>query len=277
MGFHFLKKVHCPHCGLTNLVPRKASAKPRCVCCGRPLSSPDRRQSKRGLRWAINRAVRLPSWTFLILGLAIVAYIAIDRRIPSDRSGVSASEAVAGTASVIDGDTIEIHGRRIRLWGIDAPESAQTCKVAGKPWRCGQKAALALSDQIKYRVVKCQRRDTDRYARMVAVCTVGGRDIGGWLVSEGWAVDYTKYSHGAYAMRQALARSRRHGLWQGEFDYPWEWRRQRRSSLLEHCTRPLCLMSPLPAKTEYRHVRLSVTHLGMFQSHSHGHWGLIPL
>jgi len=194
---------------------------------------PYRRQSKRGRRRGINKAMRLPSWAFLVLVLAFAAYKTFDGRILSDSPRVSAGQAVAGIASVIDGDTIEIHGRRIRLWGIDAPESAQRCKIAGKPWRCGQKAALALWDQIKNQTVSCAHRDTDRYGRMVAVCTVGGRDIGGWLVSEGWAVDYTKYSRGAYAVRQGLARIRRQGMWQGEFDYPWEWRRRRRSSLLE--------------------------------------------
>lgn len=254
MGFQSRKIVYCPRCGLKNLISRNISGQARCGRCSRPLYFPVRRQSKRELRWSINIALRPLLWTFLIIGLAVAAYMAIDSGVLSERHSASAREAVTGTASVIDGDTIEIHGRRIRLWGIDAPESAQICKKVGRPWRCGQKAALALSDQIKYRVVKCQPRDTDRYARIVAVCTVGGRDIGGWLVSEGWAMDFTKYSHGAYAMRQALARIRRHGLWQGEFDYPWEWRRQRRSNLLERCTRPFCFLSPYPAETEYRRV-----------------------
>ena len=55
---------------------------------------------------------------------------------------------VAGTASVIDGDTLEIHGQRIRLHGIDAPESRQLCRLDGKPWQCGKDAANALADKI---------------------------------------------------------------------------------------------------------------------------------
>jgi endonuclease YncB( thermonuclease family) len=72
---------------------------------------------------------------------------------------------------MIDGDTIEIHGQGIRLHGIDTPEDGQTCDDAsGKPYRCGQVAALALADKIGAGTVACEQRDTDRYGRIVAVC-----------------------------------------------------------------------------------------------------------
>jgi len=198
--------------------------------------------------------MRPPLWAFLVLGLAVVAYKTFDGRMLSDRPSVSTGDSVTGTTSVVDGDTIEIHGRRIRLWGIDAPESTQTCKIAGRPWRIGQRAALALSDQIKYRVVTCQHRDTDRYGRMVAACTVSGRDLAGWLVSEGWALDYPQYSDGAYQEQQARAKLRRRGMWQCEFVLPWEWRRQRHSGLLEDRTRPLRFLNPYLAEIEHRRL-----------------------
>jgi endonuclease YncB( thermonuclease family) len=78
---------------------------------------------------------------------------------------ISAHDAVAeiaGSATVIDGDTIEIRGQRIRLFGIDSPESAQLCQAGQKPYRCGQQAALALADRIGERTVRCHERDTDR-------------------------------------------------------------------------------------------------------------------
>ncbi len=63
---------------------------------------------------------------------------------------------VAGVASVIDGDTIEVHGQRIRFHGIDAPESRQLCRLDGKPWQCGKDAANALAEKIGRRPVTCE-------------------------------------------------------------------------------------------------------------------------
>ncbi len=63
---------------------------------------------------------------------------------------------VAGVASVIDGDTLEIHDQRIRLHGIEAPESRQLCRLDGKPWQCGKEAANALADKIARRPVTCE-------------------------------------------------------------------------------------------------------------------------
>jgi endonuclease YncB( thermonuclease family) len=92
-----------------------------------------------------------------------------------------------GVASVIDGDTIEIHGERIRLDGIDAPEDGQTClDAAGPNWRCGQRAALALQDLIGRRTVTCDERDLDRYGRIVGRCLVGDLDINEWLLARAW-------------------------------------------------------------------------------------------
>src|SRR4029453_9677723 len=81
----------------------------------------------------------------------------------------AAASDPTGRASVIDGDTIEIHGQRIRLFGIDAPESRQTCEANGQTYRCGQQAALSLADHVGQRTVACEERDTDRYGRIVAV------------------------------------------------------------------------------------------------------------
>src|SRR3546814_704821 len=86
------------------------------------------------------------------------------------------ADALAGVASVIDGDTIEMRDQRIRLFGIDAPEGRQFCQISRKDYRCGQQAALALSDFIGRATVSCEARDRDRYGRIVAVCHVRGED-----------------------------------------------------------------------------------------------------
>lgn len=134
---------------------------------------------------------------------------------------------IAGTATVIDGDTIEIHGTRIRLHGIDAPESRQSCRRADRAWRCGQQAALAVSDFIGRRTVRCDPRDRDRYGRVVAVCYVAGVDLNAWMVRQGWALAYRRYSRD-YVPAEAEAAHDRAGIWAGSFISPWEWRRSRR-------------------------------------------------
>lgn len=143
-------------------------------------------------------------------------------------SAAQAAETITGRANVIDGDTIEIHGHRIRLFGIDAPESAQRCtNGSGEAWRCGQAAALALADQLDGATVACTVRDIDRYRRFVVVCFARGMDVNEWLVNEGWAVAYLEYSR-AYAPAQARARGAKRGVWAGPFELPKDYRRARR-------------------------------------------------
>jgi endonuclease YncB( thermonuclease family) len=133
---------------------------------------------------------------------------------------------LAGRASVIDSDTIEIHGERIRLWGIDAVESGQRCTLDGKPWRCGRDASMALDGFLDGVTVKCEHRDRDRFGRTVATCEAREIDVRRWMVFQGWALDYECYSNGEYAGAQAAAKSAKRGLWVGEFEPPWEWRRR---------------------------------------------------
>ena len=101
---------------------------------------------------------------------------------------------LSGPASVTDGDSLKVSGHRVRLHGIDAPESAQTCRAGGKPWSCGKTAASALRKRLAGRPVVCEERDRDRYGRIVAVCRVAGEDVNAWMVSQGWALAYRKYS-----------------------------------------------------------------------------------
>ncbi len=89
---------------------------------------------------------------------------------------------VAGVASVIGGDTIEVHGQGIRLRGIDAPESRQLCRLDGKSGQCGKDAANALADKIARRPVTCEDLGHDRSDRIIAKCAAAGEDMGSWMV-----------------------------------------------------------------------------------------------
>jgi endonuclease YncB( thermonuclease family) len=143
--------------------------------------------------------------------------------------GLSAGEASAqtltGRASVVDGDTLEIQGQRVRLWGVDAVESSQSCGTVGA---CGRKAAFALQNLVGQRPVSCSQKDTDRYGRVVAVCSVSGQDLGAYMVAQGWARDYTRYSGGAYKREEAAAAAARRGAHAGTFQSPAEYRKERR-------------------------------------------------
>ena len=131
---------------------------------------------------------------------------------------------VTGKPRVIDGDTIEIAGERIRLHGIDAPESKQTCAdKAGREWRCGQDATFVFAEMIGNHWITCKGDTRDRYRRLIAVCYAGPYDLNAKMVRQGWALAYRRYSMDCVDDENA-AKVARKGLWRGEFVPPWEWR-----------------------------------------------------
>ncbi|MFD2676004.1 thermonuclease family protein [Camelimonas lactis] len=144
--------------------------------------------------------------------------------LPTLASAADIPGLVVGQASVIDGDTIEIHGQRIRLEGIDAPESNQVCEAKGKrDVACGRDAAWFLADIIGRQTVYCSQTGTDRYRRVLAECEVGGKDIGDAMVRSGHALAYRRYST-RYVMAEDAARAAKAGMWAYDFLPPWEWR-----------------------------------------------------
>ncbi|MEI8698136.1 thermonuclease family protein [Mesorhizobium sp. ISC15] len=136
---------------------------------------------------------------------------------------------ISGVASVIDGDTIEIHGQRIRFNGIDAPESQQYCNDAkGFEYPCGHLSAEALDGFLSAsKPVQCTFVTWDSYDRYVGDCRrADGSSVAAWMVKHGQALDWPKYSKGAYAGQQAKAKASKAGLWVGTFQFPWDWRAQ---------------------------------------------------
>lgn len=129
---------------------------------------------------------------------------------------------IVGRASVIDGDTIDIHGTRIRFDGIDAPESRQIClDSVGRKYRCGQASAKELDAFLSAsQPIACDATGRS-YERIVAICRrADGIDVNRWLVRSGLAIDWPKYSRGRYAKEQGLARTGHLGIWSGRFDLP---------------------------------------------------------
>jgi endonuclease YncB( thermonuclease family) len=168
---------------------------------------------------------------------AYSASIALRHRLPAKAKGLLVGLVLAascgpalpddmfGQASVIDGDTLEIHGTRIRLWGIDAPESTQLCRGEDSlQYRCGAKAANDLDAFIARRPVSCTPISLDQYGRTVATCSVNGTDLGQWLVSNGLALDWPNYSHGMYDKIQREAEHAGRGIWSGSYVAPWLYR-----------------------------------------------------
>jgi endonuclease YncB( thermonuclease family) len=142
------------------------------------------------------------------------------------------SASMVGRASVIDGDTIEIHGERIRLNGIDAPEAAQSCGDRnGKRYRCGARSADALANPLKASSpTRCDFVERDQYGRFVGDCyRADGASLQAAMVRSGWALDWPRYSGGAFARDQEAARREKLGMWAGEFQPPWEWRAAQRT------------------------------------------------
>lgn len=139
---------------------------------------------------------------------------------------LAATPAFADSPRVIDGDTLELGGQRVRLWGIDAPERSQTCEGRdGQTYECGRDATAVLRE-LTAQAVTCVERDRDRYGRSVAVCSTASGELNAAMVRRGWAVDYTRYSHGAYRAEEAQAKAEGAGLWSGRFTLPEAFRRR---------------------------------------------------
>lgn len=136
----------------------------------------------------------------------------------------SAAETLSGRAIVTDGDTIIVGGSKVRMEGIDAPETDQIClDVSGDPHHCGLLAKAALSRLIGGRSVRCEASGLDDYARRLASCLAGADNLNQGMVDLGWALAFTRYST-AYVAAEARARSTQVGLWSGAFIAPWDWR-----------------------------------------------------
>ena len=133
----------------------------------------------------------------------------------------------------VDGDSIRAaNGAEYRLFGIDAPELHQTCSEAnGTSWLCGRAAKAKLTTLLKGGNVNCAARATDRFGRVVAVCSAEGvPDLGEAMVRDGYAIDLGGAAGNPYRDAEAEAHTARRGIWRGTFERPSDWRQANPSS-----------------------------------------------
>ena len=126
---------------------------------------------------------------------------------------------------IIDGDTIHLNNEKIRFTGIDTPELKQTCNKNSEIIYCGIEAKQLLIDKIGNDKVTCIREGKDQYKRTLAECFVNDLSLSRFLVREGYAFAYRKYSK-RFINDEDFARKNNIGMWSMKFEYPWDWRKK---------------------------------------------------
>ena len=126
---------------------------------------------------------------------------------------------------IIDGDTIHLNNEKIRFTGIDTPELKQTCKKNSEIIYCGIEAKQLLIDKIGKDKVICVREGRDQYKRTLAECFVNDLSLSRFLVREGYAFAYRKYSK-KFISDEDFAKKNNMGMWSMNFEYPWDWRKK---------------------------------------------------
>lgn len=174
-----------------------------------------------------NKKKKLPKYFWKVISLAALIGLMIGFLSTGQFTSSNSSNQIYGIARIIDGDTIAINRTRIRFHGIDAPEINQSCWQDGFEYQCGQKAKNHLTSIINGNPVTCQTQNTDRYGRKIAKCfNSNNEDIEALMVSAGMAVAYTYYSKD-YVVEEMTARLNNRGIWAGEFENPYDYRRRK--------------------------------------------------
>lgn len=133
---------------------------------------------------------------------------------------------ITGVAHIIDGDSLRIQKNEIRLHGIDAPEYEQHCyDMNGHKWSCGITATKELQKHLRNTQITCQQIQIDQYQRILAECKITdtGENINAWLVKQGWAIAYKRYTQ-KYTAEENHAKKQSLGIWRGYFLRPEKWR-----------------------------------------------------
>ena len=167
---------------------------------------------------------------FLLISICLIFFFLTYNDVKSEEIKI-----ISGIAKVTDGDTIRIDGKKIRFFGIDAPEKKQQCS---KPWLnisfisfnkdypCGQISTDKLKKKINNELLICKWTNKDRYKRYIAECFKDKISLNAWMVRNGYAVAYRKYSK-KFVSQEIFAKKEKLGLWSGTFEMPWNWRKNR--------------------------------------------------
>ncbi len=134
-------------------------------------------------------------------------------------------KTIYGKAKIIDGDTIHIGKSKIRLHGIDAPEIKQTCTNNGKKWNCGLESKRFLLNLVGNDQIQCETNGQDMYNRYIGICYKNNIDLNSQMVINGWAIAYRYYSLD-YVKEEIIAKSKKVGVWIGEFEEPYLYRKK---------------------------------------------------
>ena len=173
---------------------------------------------KKLLRYAVN-FIKKPSYLliFAILALIFWEYYGKD---------MGLKEYVKGEIRVVDGDTIAVNNKKIRLKGMDAPEISQKCTYTQNKqktkYNCGINAKLHLISIIKGKELECTNEGDDMYGRRLAYCYADGTNINRKMVLDGWAVSYNK----EFMPEEVIAKAANRGIWSGEFINPKNFRKK---------------------------------------------------
>jgi endonuclease YncB( thermonuclease family) len=167
---------------------------------------------------------------FLVISICLIFFLLTYNDVKSKDLVI-----ISGLAKVIDGDTIRIKNNKIRFFGIDAPEKNQSCKKSylsigffsfNKEYLCGMVSTNKLKKLIDNKLITCKVTNIDRYKRLIAECFKDKTNINSWMVLNGHALAYIKYSK-KFVNEENVAKKNKSGVWKGSFEKPWNWRKKK--------------------------------------------------
>jgi endonuclease YncB( thermonuclease family) len=133
--------------------------------------------------------------------------------------------ATAQSVRVLDGDTLLLGERTLRLTGLLSPQRGQTCHTpGGVGFDCGATAAQALAQLVQGRDLSCHVKGRDRFGRPMGTCQAGETGVNAALVSAGWAL--ADKDDAIMASLEDAARVARRGLWSFPEGAPEHWRQR---------------------------------------------------